>query len=93
MSLKRFKVFCTLQVDIHSLGQILFMMLDPKRTRQDLADFKSGKLLTHFGTPGLKQLLNDLTTEDIEARPEAAEIIIRSYAIIDEIRNFQNFEN
>jgi hypothetical protein len=69
------------------------MMLDPKRTIQDLADFKSGKFMTHFGTPGLKQLLKDLTTEDIEARPEAAEIFIRSFAIIDEIRNFQNFEN
>ena len=43
------------------------MSLDPGRTLEDLEEFKSGIVPDNFGTPSMRLLLIDMTSDDIEA--------------------------
>ena len=72
------------------MGQMLFMLLDPRRTQQDLELFKAGVLIPSFICPEIRQLVMDMTTEDIEARFEAIDVETRIDAVILALKNGSN---
>ena len=74
------------QVDVYSTGLVWYMSLDPGRTLEDLEEFKSGIVPDNFGTPSMRLLLIDMTSDDIEARPEAIQVVQRCREIKDELR-------
>ena len=78
------------QVDIYALGRILFEFLYPEGTQQDLDLFKVGILNPSFIGHAVRQLIMDTTTEDIEARLEASEVVARVDSILPSLRNASN---
>ena len=72
------------------MGQMLFMLLDPRRAQQDLQLFKAGVLIPSFICPEIRQLVMDMTTEDIEARLEAIEAKTRIDAVMLALKNGSN---
>ena len=69
------------------MGQMFFMLLDPRRTQQDLERFRAGILIPSFICPEVGQLVMDMMTEDIEARLEAIDVETRIGAVIEILKN------
>ena len=72
------------------MGQFFFLILDPRRTQQDLELFKAGVLIPSFIRPEIGQLVMDMTTEDIEARLEAIDVETRIDAVMLALKNGSN---
>ena len=72
------------------MGQMLFMLLDPRRAQQDLQLFKAEVLIPSFICPEIGQLVMDMTTEDIEARLEAIDVETRIDAVMLALKNGSN---